>query len=102
MGKGQTLYCEECLEDIAPNDVYWEGKRGYCGHCGSELDTESHQADMVDVIQGKIIKPVIYEEGELDEEELDDSDGEDDLEEDFDVDEEGVLGSSDKEDEDDR
>lgn len=34
----QTVYCEECVEDIPADEVYWEDDRLYCRRCGSELE----------------------------------------------------------------
>jgi hypothetical protein len=34
----QTVYCEECVEDIPPNEVYWDEGRLYCRRCGGELE----------------------------------------------------------------
>ena len=34
----QTVYCEECLEDIPASEVYWDDSRLYCRRCGSELE----------------------------------------------------------------
>jgi len=33
----QTVFCEECVEDIPANEVYWDEGRLYCGRCGSEV-----------------------------------------------------------------
>ena len=35
----QTVYCEECVEEIPASDVYWDDGRLYCGRCGSEVQT---------------------------------------------------------------
>ena len=45
------FYCEECVEDISANNVFWEGERAYCGQCGSELDMDSTRTDLVDQIE---------------------------------------------------
>lgn len=34
----QTVYCEECVEDIPASEVYWEEGRLYCRRCGSEVE----------------------------------------------------------------
>jgi len=34
----QTVYCEECVEDIPHDEVYWEEERLYCKRCGSEVE----------------------------------------------------------------
>ena len=35
----QTVYCEECVEEIPASEVYWDDGRLYCGRCGSEVQT---------------------------------------------------------------
>ena len=37
MGAGR-VYCEECMEDIPNEDVYWDEDRLYCKICGSEVE----------------------------------------------------------------
>jgi hypothetical protein len=34
----QTVYCEECVEEIPASEVYWDDGRLYCSRCGSELE----------------------------------------------------------------
>ncbi|HKI99112.1 MAG TPA: hypothetical protein VKB51_11610 [bacterium] len=34
-----TVYCEECVEDIPANEVYWDEGRLYCSRCGSEVES---------------------------------------------------------------
>lgn len=34
----QTVYCEECVEDIPASEVYWDEGRLYCRRCGSEVE----------------------------------------------------------------
>ena len=38
MSRKNTVYCEECLEDIPGNQTYWEGERLFCRQCGSEME----------------------------------------------------------------
>ncbi len=33
-----TVYCEECVEDIPADEVYWDAERLYCKRCGSEVE----------------------------------------------------------------
>lgn len=47
------FYCEECLEEIADSDVFWEERRAYCGQCGSELDLVGDEPDLVDEYAGE-------------------------------------------------
>ena len=35
------------------DDVYYEGSRAYCGHCGGELDMDSGEVDVVDAMVGR-------------------------------------------------
>lgn len=48
----KTLFCEECVEDIEPSEVYLEDDRLYCKVCGSEL--ESPDRDLFEEIEGNI------------------------------------------------
>lgn len=71
--KPKKNYCEECLEDIPNDEVYWEGTRLYCGRCGSEMDASGPSPD--------VFEEIITRRGGsfgLD----DDDDGDDDLDED--------------------
>ena len=52
-----TQFCEECLEDIADKDVYWENDRAYCGRCGSELEMSGDEPDLLEVGSGTPLKP---------------------------------------------
>ena len=65
------FYCEECVEDIPENHVFWEGERAYCGKCGSELDMDSTPTDMLDQIEDDEVPKSIATNVE------DDDDGED-------------------------
>ncbi|MBI3992863.1 MAG: hypothetical protein HY342_06295 [Candidatus Lambdaproteobacteria bacterium] len=44
------VYCEECVEDIPNDEVYWDESRLYCGRCGSELDTTLIDSDVFNAI----------------------------------------------------
>ena len=44
------IYCEECVEDIPNDEVYWDEARLYCGRCGSELDTTLMDSDVFTAI----------------------------------------------------
>ena len=43
-----NVYCEECLEDIPNDEVYWDEDRLYCSRCGSEV--EPPDGDIFDTI----------------------------------------------------
>lgn len=45
----QTVYCEECLEEIPYNEVFWDEERLYCQRCGSEV--ESPDQDLFEQIE---------------------------------------------------
>lgn len=65
-------YCEECVEEIAERDVFWEGERAYCGKCGSELDLDSAPDDVLDHIDAGDAEPPMstdYDEEEEEDEE---------------------------------
>ena len=71
--KKKTAYCEDCVEDIPGDEVYWEDERMYCGRCGSELEIDPETADLLDTIQGGKAQPLYSPEDEefdeIDEEE---------------------------------
>ena len=52
-----TQFCEECLEDIADKDVYWENNRAYCGRCGSELDMTDDEPDLAEEDSSIALEP---------------------------------------------
>lgn len=70
---GKTAYCEECVEDIPGDEVYWDDERMYCGRCGSEMEINAGIADIVDTSAGQKAEPLYSPEDEeydeLDEEE---------------------------------
>jgi hypothetical protein len=69
MAKG-TYYCEECVEEISSEDVFWEGGRAYCGRCGSELDTDEETADVVEQMsRRRLRRPIGTDYDDEDEEE---------------------------------
>lgn len=83
MAKG-NYYCEECVEEIAKSDVFWELGRPYCGRCGGELDLDE-DVDVVEHISArKLVKPVgtDFDDGSDDEEDDKPGFGEDDEDED--------------------
>lgn len=44
--KAKTIHCEECVEEIPGDEVYWEDDRLYCGRCGSEIDISKEAGDL--------------------------------------------------------
>lgn len=76
MEQRNTFYCEDCMEEVAADDVFWEGEHAYCGRCGSELELSSDE-DLVDTIRSRRITrgPNIGEDVDVeDEEEWEDED----------------------------
>ena len=67
----QTVYCEECVEDIPGSEVYVEENRLYCKRCGSEV--ESTDPDIFEEIESNQTEFIFREpqepEDEDDEEE---------------------------------
>ena len=61
----QTLYCEECLEDIPASEIFWEDDRLYCKLCGSELEPEDR--DLWEQIDGNL-EDLRFSDDEEDEE----------------------------------
>ena len=57
-----TVYCEECVEDIPADEVYWDEERLYCKRCGGEV--ESPDADIFDQIVENQTDLVFRSEGE--------------------------------------
>ncbi len=80
--KAKTIHCEECVEEIPSDEVYWEDERLYCGRCGSELDISKETADLLDTFAKR--RPAKWQTADDD---VEDEDLED--EEEFDEDEEG-------------
>lgn len=64
-----TVYCEECLENVPSNEVFWDENRLYCKRCGSEV--ESPDPDLFDQILENRTDLVFRDEGDdlLDDEE---------------------------------
>lgn len=71
----KTAYCEDCVEEIPGDEVYWEEKRLYCGRCGSELEIDPGTADTLDTIEDGSAQPLYSPEDD----EFDDSDEEEEL-----------------------
>lgn len=67
----QTVYCEECVEDIPSSEVYVEENRLYCKRCGSEV--ESPDPDIFEEIESNQTEFVFREPLETEDE---DGDGE--------------------------
>ena len=64
-----AVYCEECVETIPNNEVYWEEARMYCGRCGSELKIAAIAADVFEQIMAKKARPILkFENEEYDDE----------------------------------
>lgn len=75
----KSVYCEECVEDIPNNEIYWEEKRLYCGRCGSELDLTQLHGDVFDtIVEGRSERP--YHSDDPDDEDVDEEE-EEELEE---------------------
>ena len=74
----QTVYCEECVEDIPASEVYWEEGRLYCRRCGSEV--EAPDRDIFEQIADNR-SGFLFRDQELNAD-LDDDDEEDEEEED--------------------
>ena len=64
-----TYYCDECLEEIAAGDVFWENDRAYCGQCGSELDMVGEEPDLVEEFSSRRYIPVPGTDNDDEEEE---------------------------------
>lgn len=88
--KAKTIHCEECVEDIPSDEVYWEDDRLYCGRCGSELDVSKETGDLLDAFTKRRSAKwqTADDEEEFDEEDFDEEEEE---EEDWDVDDEEEL-----------
>lgn len=69
----QTVYCEECLEDIPASEVYWDDSRLYCRRCGSELEPPDRDIfeEIEDNRTGFLFRDQDLNEPDLDEEEED-------------------------------
>ena len=80
--KNKTAYCEDCVEEIPGDEVYWEEKRMYCGRCGSELEIDPDTADIVDTFAGGSAQPLYsFEDEEFDEQDEEEELSPDDEEE---------------------
>ena len=76
----KSVYCEECVEDIPNDEIYWDEDRLYCGRCGSELELQ--RDDVFEQFMSGRPRIVRDEDDEV--ELLDDEDEEDDLPDDED------------------
>lgn len=68
----QTVYCEECLQDIPAEDIYWEDDRLFCGRCGGRL--ESPDKDISEEIVDNRTGFLFQDADERDDEEAEDGD----------------------------
>ena len=89
----KTIYCAECMEDIPNDEVQWEDEKLYCGRCGSELNPDAEDRDLLDEISaGKRRRLYTLED--------DDDDDDDDEEDDFDEDDDDTDWDDEEDDED--
>ena len=66
--KNKTVYCEECVEEIPGDEVYWEDEHLYCRRCGSELEIDRETANLLDTFEGGGAQPLYsHEDEEFDE-----------------------------------
>ena len=91
--KSKKVFCEECVEEIPNNEVYWDEKRLYCGRCGSEIEQEGEFANVFDAIIGKSTANRL---SRMEDDDYDDDEDEDEYEED--EDDEGVSFAEDDDD----
>lgn len=56
-------YCEDCVETIPNDEVYWEEERLYCRRCGSEVEIPRDNLDLYDQMVGQGINPVFTTDG---------------------------------------
>jgi hypothetical protein len=70
----QTVYCEECVEEIPASEVYWDDGRLYCSRCGSELEPPDRDIfeEIVDNRSGFLFRDM--EPADEEDEEHDDKD----------------------------
>lgn len=94
--KAKTIHCEECVEDIPSDEVYWEDDRLYCGRCGSELDVSKEAGDLLDAFTKR--RSAKWQTAGDDEEAFDEDDFDEEEEEDWDVDDEEDLEEEEEED----
>ena len=74
----KRVFCEECVEEIPNDEVYWEDERMYCGRCGSELELTKEASDLVDTIKEQSAQPLYS----MEDERYDEEDKEEQLESD--------------------
>jgi hypothetical protein len=104
--KAKTIHCEECVEEIPSDEVYWEDEKLYCGRCGSEIEITKEQGDLLDAFSKRrtakwetVADDIVAEEDLEDDEDFDEDDEED---EDWELDEDEEIEEEEEEDEDDR
>lgn len=88
----KTIYCAECMENIPNDEVQWEDDKLYCGRCGSELNPDAEDRDLLDEISSGKRRRLYALEDEDDDDEDDDDFGDDE-------DEDGDWEDDDEEDE---
>lgn len=72
MKQVKSVYCEECVEDIPSDEIYWEEKRLYCGRCGSELDLAQLDGDVFDtIVEGSSDRPYYSDDPDNDDIDVD-------------------------------
>ena len=64
-----THYCEDCLEEIADEDIFWEEGRACCGQCGSELSLVGDKPDLVDEFSSRRLRPPLSTDEDDDDDE---------------------------------
>ena len=72
----KRVFCEECVEEIPNDEVYWEDERMYCGRCGSEMELTKEASDLVDTIKEQSAQPLYS----MEDEKYDEEDEEEQLE----------------------
>ncbi len=89
--KRGAVYCEECVEDIPNDEMYWDETRLYCGRCGSELDTTEIDSDVFNTItSGQPDKSFLKTEDEYYDDDIYDEDEEDDRRDDEEMEDDRV------------
>lgn len=75
----QTVFCEECVEEIPASEVYWDDGRLYCRRCGSELEPPDRDIfeEIVDNRSGFVFRDDDALPDDDEEDEEDDGDDED-------------------------
>jgi len=82
----KKAYCEECVEEIPNDEVYWDDKRLYCGRCGSEIEAEDEIGNVFETIAGQGAGRLSrMEDEDFDEEGDDEMEEEDEEDSDYEV-----------------